>query len=289
MILDLLRKLFGGNSKRTKNKSRARTIPPQWEPPTETHRPAEPALSDADTFLQSTIPSSVEEVDEVEVPSTDEASKDELKTRLATANDFNSCVQIADEAAENDFEELEDLALRKALELASTPEECQEVYDRSPQDGEVEKLSTDKQEGFFLRRLEGATTVAECLKIEREANSDFDFTLDLGIVINRALELASSADECMDILEDRDFDDDENNDEHVELEDRVYMKLIGFFTTVDECVEFWGDYENDAPYFRAAVCRAADIIRSRTCPVCGTMYPSEAQFCPKDGTTLGNA
>ncbi len=187
------------------------------------------------------------------------AHRDELREQLRSAADFSACIEIYHEAyAMREDEGISTLALEKALALATTAEEFQVVYD-SAGDSDLEKKAAEKQEQVFLERIDRATTTSECIDIENEADNDFNLEIDADAVVKKALSLATSASDCRIILEDRDFDDPEDNT----LLREIYEKMVLFFTTVDECEELWDEEGTDSIAGTLAIVRAAEIIRSQ--------------------------
>lgn len=185
--------------------------------------------------------------------------RDELREQLNAAKHFDECIDIHNDAADlNNDEGVGAQALEKALALASTAEEFQIVYD-SAGDSDLEKKAAEKQEQVFLERIDRATTTSECIDIENEADNDFNLWIDADAVVKKALSLATSESDCRIILEDRDFDDPEDNT----LLREIYEKMVSFFTSVDECEELWSVEGTDSLPGTLAIVRAAEIIRSQ--------------------------
>lgn len=185
-----------------------------------------------------------------ETPRVDEGSDalgDAVLVRaLELARDFDSCNEIA-EKFENDWpsDEYEDKVREKQLSFATTFEQVFEFCD-----------SFDETSApYFERALVLATSSPQVLEIYEQLEEDYEDNEFSRRVLEKATDLAASFEECDNVRGHVVTDDDE-------MDNRIVAKTLTLVTTVEECESIWDGLELDTSVARAAICRAADIIRA---------------------------
>ena len=187
---------------------------------------------------------------------TDEDQEVEFRKRLQVSTTFAECWEVVEECSEE--ESLLNEALEKALSLANTDQECDDVRQHQYCPDSLSEMAQSRIVKFFLTKLEKATSSSEVIDIETEAHDSFEVELDSDMIVRKALFLAKNVGDCQSIIDDRSWDNDEDDGSL----DEIFAKMITFFATVEECEELWNEEGIDTKSGRVAICRAAEIIRS---------------------------
>ncbi len=98
-------------------------------------------------------------------------------------------------------------------------------------------------------------TTEEALELYGKLNQDYEDSDFSATVLDRALELAASYEEC-ELVRDQVVTEDDD------METRTVSKMLAVVTTVEECESLWNGLEMSSNVARAAILRAADIIRA---------------------------
>jgi len=175
------------------------------------------------------------------------------------ATSVDDCAELYKAISEAGFEweeldALRDKALLKAVSFITTRQEAHDFF------VEMSDLGVEDGNEAYPRVLaiaiEKSSTCGDCVELYQDLHANYNGCEDEEqLLLKRAYDLASSADECNELLGELDDDDDLRAD--------VMIKQIGYFDSVEECQGIWDEEGVDGPVGEAAICRAADIIRQR--------------------------
>lgn len=186
-----------------------------------------------------------------------ERQMNEYRTQLSQAHTFEECFDLYQNVnAEIDDEEFCSEILKKALEFASNPTECEEIFQAAT--GIVSKNAAEKMESIFLEKIATATSSIQCIDIREEAESSFQLELDSDTVYKKAVSLLQSDDDFYAILEGFELDEDEKRP--------LYTQYLQLISTIEKCEEIWNEVGVDTQIGRDAILRASDLIRIERTP-----------------------
>jgi hypothetical protein len=235
--------------------------PAGYSPPSPTPPPAPPSPNQVRMRIENAA--SVEECQEAaaELPGDDNIQEQAklkidkiLSNKLASATTIDECFDVYAECPETDdpdTDETGNKALDKALLLATTHEDVIFFYDRL--------VGGWTHETYAIKALEKAlplaTTFDEAAEIDDRFRGTYDDDEFAGAVFERLLGLASSVEECQSIRDNYLPDNDDT------AGDRTVLKMLTLLDTVEECSSVWEEFGIDSDTGRAAITRAAEIIR----------------------------
>ena len=232
---------------------------PDLQEVSETPEPPEPPLDYRKLESELTVATDVATCWELfkQVPADDPFEKKALdkirlmlRDQLKLATTTDEALEVVDDSdEEEELEQIETDALTRSLELAVSIDDCFSVFDKVP-----DRLEETLCPAALEKALSLATTFDECITVHDKANEYDVGENHVKPSLEKALTLATTFEECDTLLENVSDDDD--------LEALVAARQLDFVDTVEQCEEVWGNYDNDSQVFRAAVCRAADLIRA---------------------------
>lgn len=138
--------------------------------------------------------------------------------------------------------------IERKLQAAQTSQDCSDMYKDVPE----EEASVGRK--VLSRGLELATTFEECIAFFDSLPNDGVAEEFYEPTLRKAADLARSSEEYDRLLERTDGDSP--------LDTEIGLRKISLLTTLEECNEIFGDYDTDTEEYRAAILRAADIIRA---------------------------
>ncbi len=183
-----------------------------------------------------------------------------LLQRLAAATTVDECEEIwkdhlsDDSSIETRVDDMIIAILTGDLATATTVDECEEIYERIPSDNFEEKGSLGKS--VVLKMLELSTTNEMCIDLFNYLENDEIDNELYDKILRKALELAETSDECGEVEahSSEDFGPDE---------DEVGQRKVELAETLEECIDIWEACDDtDSVVYRAAICKAADMIRA---------------------------
>jgi hypothetical protein len=177
-----------------------------------------------------------------------------LVTSLDDALDMGERLDATEESTFEFFERVLDLSEEQYTKGALSQEDFERVLDL------FISLDVDTDTGELSVRMRAkllslVATVEEALNLYDKFEKDYEDYEFAQQVLDKAVELATTLEECDSIREKVVTADDE-------MDVRIVARSLTFVTTVEECAEFWRDLDMDSPVAQAAILRAADIIRA---------------------------
>ncbi|MDB5194359.1 MAG: hypothetical protein JWN50_373 [Parcubacteria group bacterium] len=185
-------------------------------------------------------------------PWRDLITETDLAARLKVATSFDECMSIANECSSDS--EVVNVALEKALSLATTSTECKDALEGWTLEDTLDDAFRNKLVELAQIELDNATSVEVYFEKYDEVRDYFDLEdSDYEVVLG----LAATQEECETVYERATDDVDATR----EMEEKILLKKVDFLDSVEDCAEIWDEHETDSELGKAAICRASDIIR----------------------------